>query len=211
MPRLYCEVIVTEETRGIIVECVKTLALPAIGAWGAHWWHTRTRNNLPGLQVFPSKWAAKVVPDAPSKPAVDPSGQPAALEAAAVPEKDKAPAILFEFKNTTREVVFIHRCRLMEVTARCHPGEMAFFDIGERSYELKFQPPGRRDYILKEVVLQTGETARTTIPLAKPWDGEIPKQHRRSWLPPFRRRPNYFCIRYEVAAGEKSYSIRTVF
>lgn len=187
-----------QPTKDFVIEAAKTLALPAIGAYAAHWWHTRTISNLDGLQVFPSPSFVKVTPDdtAPIQPGV-------------VPEK--VPSIKFEFKNTTTEVVFIHRCRLTDVTANFRAHNKAFFDVGEQAYELKFRSPGTHDYTLKEVILQTGETAKTVIPLESVWDGLIRKTHSRSLLPPFNKRPHLFCIRYEATAGDKSYNIKTIF
>jgi hypothetical protein len=187
-----------QPTKDLLIEAAKTLVLPAIGAYGAHWWHTRTKSNLDGLQVFPSPSSSKVMPDDPARVTAD-------------FKPEKLPSIRFDFKNTTGEVVFIHRCRLTNVTPRFRAHNRAFFDVGEQAYELKFQRPGSRDYILKEIILQTGETAKTIIPLESEWDGNIPKKHSRSMLPPFRKQPSLFCIRYEATAGDKTYNIKTLF
>jgi hypothetical protein len=201
-----------EPTKEILVATGKTLLLPAIGAWTAHWWHTRTRSNLPGLQVFPSRSAAKVVPVDSEDDWLDQMSTISAKPKKEVSKPTKKlPAILFEFKNTTREVVFIHRCRLTEITPEFRAHNAAFFDVGERAYELKFRPEMNHEYKMKEIVLQTGEIAQTIMPLAEDWNGEIPRTHKRQWFPPFRKIPKLFCIRYEVSAGNRTYNIRTIF
>ena len=185
-------------TKEILAECLKTFGLPAAAAYGTHWWHTRTRSNLDGLQVFPTPTFGKITPDEPGSASLDLKPQ-------------KVPGILFEFKNNTAEVVFIQRCRLTEVTEKFRAHNKAFFDVGEHSYELKFKGAASHDYNLKEVILQTGQSSKTMILLETEWDGQIPKKHSRKWLPPFTKKPILFCISYEVTAGERSYKIRTTF
>jgi hypothetical protein len=120
------------------------------------------------------------------------------------------PAINFEFKNRTRQTVYISQARFRENATTLPVPPAAARDIATGWREIKFRKGAA--LIDEEIILETGASAWTQMALS----GPLPKgfeSHRPNWIWIRRqlRMPKYYLLQYTVMVGEQKYSVLTVF
>lgn len=125
-------------------------------------------------------------------------------------------AVGFTFVNDTGSVVYVRRVRLRERPKNFPIPPAAARDLSSGWHELKFATQGA---LLKdrERVLQTGDTAYTSIAVSHAMDNEFysyrPGWFRRLFRNLFRlfHCPKYFVIEYTAMVGDRKYYVATVY
>jgi len=120
------------------------------------------------------------------------------------------PAVHFSFLNNTGCIVYLTNVRILKCSKKFIIDKDASMDIAESSYELKFMDKNNGHYIHRQIILQTDETAQTSIAVEDEVNKEI-LSYKRSKLRQRFRRPKYFCLEYVAMVGNKRYKVSLIY
>ncbi len=147
-------------------------------------WHRRKVNSVPGLEVHFAAGSIKIG------------------------EKPHS-AIDVQFTNHTGSVAYISGARIRSCTKAFQVPVEAARDIAQGSYHLKFMRDSPQ-FILREVTLQTSESAKTCMPASPGLANEF-YTHAPSWAARLFRRQKYFVLEYTAMVGTTRHAVATVY
>jgi hypothetical protein len=179
-----------------MVETVKTLVLPALAWIAKGYWDRRSFRHVKGLKVFPRDGTVLISPDV-ADDHTRHHTPPTVAE-----------AIHFCFCNLTLRKIYIHDAYLTKLADHITPHQDAAQDAGTGGYELKFRVADNQPFSLREVALETGRSAVTSLPLSGPIRPES-----KGWFGRIRQRlsmkPNNYLLCYTVTMDGHSYRVRS--
>jgi hypothetical protein len=118
-------------------------------------------------------------------------------------------AVALTFRNLTGSVVFLSRARLREQYKNFSVPPQAVKDLsGWR--EIKFKEKTSDQLRDLEVVLQTNESAETSIAVSQPLVHEF-YSYRRSKMRWLFRKPKFFTLEFTAMVGQKRYVVEAVY
>jgi hypothetical protein len=106
-----------------------------------------------------------------------------------------------DFVNKTGSVVYISNGRLLGLTNHFKVHPLSARDISDSSYELKFLDPATKIFQLRQIVLQTDQSAGTWIGLNAPADEALLSYHPPKWRRVLDRQ-YYFRLDFLAVVGE---------
>lgn len=115
-------------------------------------------------------------------------------------------AINVQFTNHTGSVAYVSGVRVRRCTAEFPVPIEAARDVAGNSYHLKFQHLDV--YALREVTLQTNESARSCMPTVAPMPEKF-FTHAPSWFARRLGRHTYFVLEYTAMVGTARHSVAT--
>lgn len=116
-------------------------------------------------------------------------------------------AVDIQFTNHTGSVVYVSGARVRGCTKEFPVPVQASRDVAENSYRLKFMDGGGK-YVMREITLQTSQSARTCMPASQP----MPQRfftHTAPCIMRMLRIPQYFVLEYTVMVGGTRYLVAT--
>jgi hypothetical protein len=123
------------------------------------------------------------------------------------------PAIDIQFTNHTGSVAYISGVRIRGCTESFPVPIEASRDRAANSYHLKFMKvttDSKLLFVLREVTLQTSETAKTCMPVASAMFSDFFK-YTPSWVARRLRKRQYFLLEYTAMVGTVRHSVSTLY
>ncbi len=152
------------------------------------WWKDRKRSHLPGLDIVRKRRGEKPIKI----------------------DGHDCRGIQLNFVNKTGQIVYLTHVAIIDYTKEFEPTEKADQNVTDGSCELKFLDAGKKDYSLRQIILQTNEQAQTVLPVViKDEDAFV--RYRRGAMRTFFRRPKYFRLEFVVMAGEVRRRVSVVY
>lgn len=118
-------------------------------------------------------------------------------------------AVDIRFTNHTGSVAYISGVRIKDCAPSFAVPIDAARDVAANSYHLKFISPSG-SFELREVTLQTSNSAQTCMPIAAPLSTDF-YTHKTSWLARRFRHHKYFVLEYTAMVGTARYAVATYY